>query len=436
MVVSTTHSHQQSSIFVTYLLAFYCILALSGCVTVDLGEHDVSPEVQSEIETPFTKIDVTVVDDDVVTTPLVQALKDEGIEVEFVDSAKCSGKIPGETGTHISLDQLLQSDAREKANKCDINFVIVVGKENYKKNQTDLAATIVNYKETDKSETLHIHAEGNIRGFLPAPVPYLSLFYFVSTPDTEGSATEALAEAIVKKIEMETNDRPVRLLFLKSDNLPDVARRIAQQAKSREEKSNYVSDPEYDTTVLDNDADDEMSRYNPLYFYVQMNKEAAEEGNPFVHNPIGQFMLLGISITATPFFIIFDAIGPPDKKDVLPEAINVNTSAHWVLYKNSKSHGVHDFKSLCTAAEEGDYRARWELGYIYLNGLYGVSKDLVKSVMWYSLVEADGHNPTGVDHIRKQLTPEQLTEAEHLYENWKPGRCEREILGTELNNTN
>ena len=55
--------------------------------------------------------------------------------------------------------------------------------------------------------------------------------------------------------------------------------------------------------------------------------------------------------------------------------------------------------------------------------------------MWYSLVEADGHNPKGVDNIREQLTPEQLSEADHLYENWKPGRCEREIMGTEPINT-
>ena len=89
--------------------------------------------------------------------------------------------------------------------------------------------------------------------------------------------------------------------------------------------------------------------------------------------------------------------------------------------------GKYDIKLLCTAADQGDYRARWELGYIYHNGLYGVSKDLVQSVMWYSLVEADGHDPKGVDNIRKKLTPEQLIEVKHLYENWKPGQCERDL---------
>jgi hypothetical protein len=113
---------------------------------------------------------------------------------------------------------------------------------------------------------------------------------------------------------------------------------------------------------------------------------------------------------------------------LLPEAINGNMSAQWELYKRSKSRNEYDFKWLCKAAEQGDYRARWELGYLYHYGLYGVRKDLVLSVMWYSLVEADGHNPKGVDNIREQLTPEQLTEAEHLYDNWISGQCERDLV--------
>jgi len=116
---------------------------------------------------------------------------------------------------------------------------------------------------------------------------------------------------------------------------------------------------------------------------------------------------------------------------LLSEAKIGNAAAQWELYKRSKSTGVPDLRVLCEAAEQGDYRARWELGYIYNNGLYGVRKDLVLSIMWYSLVESDGHDPAGVDNIRKQLTPEQLTEAEHLYETWKPGQCKREMFGPE-----
>jgi TPR repeat protein len=119
-------------------------------------------------------------------------------------------------------------------------------------------------------------------------------------------------------------------------------------------------------------------------------------------------------------------------------AIQGESHAQWELYKRSKSRGEHDFKWLCKAADQGNYRARGELGYLHHYGLYGVRKDLVLSAMWYGLVESGGPNPKGVNNIHKQLklTPEQLIEVKRLYLNWKPGHCEREIFGTEPNNTN
>jgi len=119
---------------------------------------------------------------------------------------------------------------------------------------------------------------------------------------------------------------------------------------------------------------------------------------------------------------------PVSEEVLLSEAETGNVTAQWELYKRRKSRGEYDFKWLCKAAEQGDYRSRWELGYLYHYGLYGVRKDLVLSVMRYSLVESVGHDPKGVDNIREQLTPEQLTEAEHLYDNWIPGRCERDLV--------
>lgn len=124
------------------------------------------------------------------------------------------------------------------------------------------------------------------------------------------------------------------------------------------------------------------------------------------------------------------------QKVLMKRAEGGDASALWELYKHSKFRGEYDFSLLCKAAEQGDYRAQWELGYLHLNGLYGVRKDLVLSVMWYSLVEDSGHDPKGIENIRSQLSAEQLNKAEHLYESWRPGRCEQEIFGTELNNLN
>jgi hypothetical protein len=112
--------------------------------------------------------------------------------------------------------------------------------------------------------------------------------------------------------------------------------------------------------------------------------------------------------------------------------------AQWELYKRSKSRGEHNYKWLCKAADQGNYRARGELGYLHRYGLHGVRKDLVLSAMWLGLTESGSPNPKGVDNIHKQLelTPEQLIEVKRLYLNWKSGHCEREIFAAEPNNTN
>jgi hypothetical protein len=131
---------------------------------------------------------------------------------------------------------------------------------------------------------------------------------------------------------------------------------------------------------------------------------------------------------------LYKQVAQPEAYSRALENFNLIFQTQWERYKLKKSGGELDFKLLCKAAEEGEYRAQWELGYIHLYGLYGVRKDLVLSVMWYDLVEAGGHDPKGVDHIREQLTTEQLIEVEHLHENWKSGQCEREIFGAQKNN--
>lgn len=124
------------------------------------------------------------------------------------------------------------------------------------------------------------------------------------------------------------------------------------------------------------------------------------------------------------------------EKELQQRAEEGDFDAQWRLYSRRKHDGEYGFKWLCRAAEQGDNRARWELGYIYQRGLYGVRKDLVMSVMWFSLLEPEGYGSGSAETIRKLLTPEELNRAKYLHENWEPGQCEREILGTEPSNSN
>ncbi len=113
-----------------------------------------------------------------------------------------------------------------------------------------------------------------------------------------------------------------------------------------------------------------------------------------------------------------------------------NHASSWELFKSNDSRGEPDFRTLCTAADQGDSRARRELGYLHYHGLYGVRKDPVLSAMWYGLIESYSQGPDNFNTGREQLTPEQQTELVNLYINWKPGHCERELSGIESGKTN
>lgn len=110
--------------------------------------------------------------------------------------------------------------------------------------ETELAAMVVNYRETGDAETLHVHAEGNARGIIPSPVPYIAFIFFYSEPDTQASAFSGLGKAVANKIEADALGRPVRLLVLTSQNLTNLARKAAleQRAEEAAERDKWESE--------------------------------------------------------------------------------------------------------------------------------------------------------------------------------------------------
>ena len=75
------------------------------------------------------------------------------------------------------------------------------------------------------------------------------------------------------------------------------------------------------------------------------------------------------------------------------------------------------------AGDQGNVAAQNNLGSLYEKG-QGVPRDLVQSAVWYSLAAAQG-NPDAArnrDIILKQLTPEQVAEAEKRAKAWQPAK--------------
>jgi len=85
---------------------------------------------------------------------------------------------------------------------------------------------------------------------------------------------------------------------------------------------------------------------------------------------------------------------------------------------------------LCRAADKGYSPARNLLGVYYEYGTNGLDKDLLRAYLWYRL--ASTHRNTlaaqlPIDRVEGYLTDAGLAEAETMFENWKPGQCEKDL---------
>ena len=73
------------------------------------------------------------------------------------------------------------------------------------------------------------------------------------------------------------------------------------------------------------------------------------------------------------------------------------------------------------AADQGDAVAQFNLGVMYDDG-QGVPQDDVQAHKWYNLAAAQGDaNFAKIrDLVAKQMTPQQIAQAQELKRNWKP----------------
>ena len=67
------------------------------------------------------------------------------------------------------------------------------------------------------------------------------------------------------------------------------------------------------------------------------------------------------------------------------------------------------------AAEQGDARAQYNLGLMYMNG-QGIEPNLVLAYYWMSLSVAQGNEnaPPARDYLTEKMTPAQIEEANKL----------------------
>ena len=80
-----------------------------------------------------------------------------------------------------------------------------------------------------------------------------------------------------------------------------------------------------------------------------------------------------------------------------------------------------DIEKLIQQASQGDAESQCNLGVMYANG-EGVPQDFVQAHTWFNLAAAQGHTngATNRDLVAKEMTPQQIGQAEELARNWKP----------------
>ena len=73
------------------------------------------------------------------------------------------------------------------------------------------------------------------------------------------------------------------------------------------------------------------------------------------------------------------------------------------------------------AADQGYSSAQLNLGVVYANG-QGVPQDFVLAHVWFNLSAAQGDEQTikNRDRIAKQMTSDQIAEAQRMAREWKP----------------
>jgi hypothetical protein len=102
------------------------------------------------------------------------------------------------------------------------------------------------------------------------------------------------------------------------------------------------------------------------------------------------------------------------------------------LYSNlSRTEPTQSLYWLCQAADNGYFKAQVEVGNLYWRGRLGAKIDLRKAYVWYSLADKSGSDNWDVWELRSvknEMTPDELTEAEQMLADWRPGQCERNLL--------
>tara|TARA_R110000868_G_scaffold291709_1_gene552244 strand:+ start:10532 stop:11119 length:588 start_codon:yes stop_codon:yes gene_type:complete len=147
-------------------------------------------------------------------------------------------------------------------------------------------------------------------------------------------------------------------------------------------------------------------------------KKSANSGNPQGQNDLGVYYIRSVPHTVDKY---------KEAKRWLDKASEQNLSAAYYnlagLYKDglgvtkNLEHAVTLYKR---GAQLGDVKSCGKLGFLYLHG-QGVTEDISYSYLYFTLAAENGDQISSnmLNVISKQMTPQQLKQANELVKNYK-----------------
>jgi len=368
------------------------------------------------------------------------------------------------------------------AKESDIQYLVLVGKmeeiilkevggidmwigfygAGYAEGESRLSATIVDLFEEHPMHDVRSAAKGTTSG--------VGLFYgLFIVPRTDASAIKGLGREIAKTIIDSTEMETVNVAVLAIEP-------IHEEYASHLEKEKILEDLRKRASQGESDAQWELYREQPTAEHLVMLCRAADQGHPKARQEIGKLHFYGyrkfenthitpdipracmwshiagqVQITGQSQSDDAQQMSVPYKSPEVERTAKVMTMHQLEEAENlvqawesgqcdrdfarvlgAKYSNESDLAGLCMEADLGSFSARDVLGQTYFFGFHEIEVDLPRAYMWYQLA-AKVYVPPGrraevTQSMCDAMTPEQRSIAVKYLEEWKPGKCEQELL--------
>jgi len=471
--------------FAAWLFLFLMLLHLTGCIPVPV--HHKVPAETEDINVPehqFERIVVAPYFHRAEVNEFTEALFTADKNIEIVDATTVFRRVfpDRESNIEFPISELLQTDIQDRIREIGIRFLVVLSP--YQTTSTDgdgtfigvyahgssiistnLLAGLIDLDNPMSLEYLETKATG--KDSVTWILPYLGLFVFGSVPETEESAMNGMAQRIVTEIRQVKTQQHLKIMVVAGSWEAAVLSYEREQALiALQEKAEQG----------EMDAQWHLYSEQPIVNNLVWLCRAADQGHVSARNELGTLHFYGsdkyrkfesvhIQADLPQSCMWFHLAGQanitdhPDSEEagiLRPEyySAEVERTAKamteqeiadgeklvhaWVQGQCDRDFSMYlgaDYTKdpvlglLCTAADQGDFTSRNELGRIYFFGSRRVDEDLPRAYMWYRLAAKVYVPHTGnMQSLCDDMTPVQHTTAEQLLDRWQPGQCEKVLV--------